>query len=437
MYCHRAIENGLAEMKRLKLPRIIWVAARPPVPPFDGANLKTYFGLTALASVAELDVVVFANRAEQGEVRRRFEQFWSDASIRLRVLEYGPKAAPVKALLQRRFRLGMTVERSDLRSVLNDMEWRSPERLIIFDDIIFAPLTEEYGSNAVLSPHDCISEMFLSHAVYSFSRREALKYRVQSHIARHYEESFYHLPLLTHLVTERDRILVQKINGQARCHVIPNADLPSLTAVRPESCNWDVLVWADLRIASAARGVQAFLEAWYQRGNRSATATMALAGRVPRREAERLLGKRLLASVDYTPLLEDESGTIRHAKVTVVPDFGGAGIKNRCLSILATGKCLACLYLQMEGVDKLCDRGAINASSMKELVRRITVALESQSYAQIAATGEAAYRRDFSESRIREMWITMVQRALAVRSIGSVAPASTPPSTRCFRGSCG
>jgi len=177
------------------------------------------------------------------------------------------------------------------------------------------------------------------------------------------------------------------------------------------------MVWGDLEIGSIARGAKEFLgaiaqdRAWLQNNK------VILVGRVSRTKAERIIGNDLLSVVKYSSFLEDDEGKLRHAKVTVVPDVGGAGTKNRSVNLLSSGKCLACLYPQMEGVDRACDRGAINASEIEELVERVKMSLQNHSYLHIGETGGAIYQQQYNLRVIRQLWYELVERALSIRAM--------------------
>ena len=123
-----------------------------------------------------------------------------------------------------------------------------------------------------------------------------------------------------------------------------------------------------------------------------------------------------MAQVDYASRLEDNTGQPRSARIMVVPDIGGAGIKNRVVNVVSSGLCLACLLPQMEGVELLADRGAINALDMRELVDRISIALDLGDYARIASTGQALYHAHYSLDSNRRLWRALIERALSVRN---------------------
>ena len=395
-------------------PTIIWVASRPPIPPFSGPTSKSLCGIDALTAATDMDVVTFVKKDDHAKVAYAFSSYWKDRQVRVHFVEPGQKAHPVEALVAKRFQSGITVERSALPAILERLEWNHPSRLLVFDDIVLAPFAKRYGANAILSPHDCMSEMFRSHSKLSPMGWMAIKHYMQYSIARYYEKSFYHLVLLVHVITHRDRVWLEKINPKARYQVVPNADLLNPGFSKTEQDTWDVMVWGDLRISSIARGTREFLQAIVQDPEWSNTNRVLVVGRVPSTQAYEIIGESL-ASVAYAAYLEDDNGKIRHAKITVIPDSGGAGIKNRCVNLLSSGKCLACLYPQMEGVDKECDRGAINAGSLADLAKKIVKALREGSYHQIGEMGQLIFQQEYSLESTQRLWIEMIERALAIR----------------------
>jgi len=406
---------GLQRVERA--PRIIWVASRPPIPPFSGATSKTLCGVDALSAWTDIDLITFVHKGMQAETQLRLQEYWQKRPIKFHLIEYGRKSNAVEAALSRRFQFGTMIEHSVLPPLLEELDWSNPSHLLVFDDIVLSPLMVRYGANAVLSPHDCISKMSYSHLRLSPVGLTAAKYYFQYVIARRYEKHFYHLPLLVHVITERDRIWLQQINPRARYQVVPNSDLLNPGFRKAEPSNWDVMVWGDLEIGSIARGAKEFLgaiaqdRAWLQNNK------VILVGRVSRTKAERIIGNDLLSVVKYSSFLEDDEGKLRHAKVTVVPDVGGAGTKNRSVNLLSSGKCLACLYPQMEGVDRACDRGAINASEIEELVERVKMSLQNHSYLHIGETGGAIYQQQYNLRVIRQLWYELVERALSIRAM--------------------
>lgn len=398
------------------LPKIIWVAARPPVPPFSGITGKTLCGLDALSAYTEVDLVTFVDRLFLERCKCALYEYWGDRPISFHILPKREIHAihSLYAITRRRFSSGLIFPAELLAAKLTELKWHSFDRLVIFDDIVLAPFGRQYGHNAILSPHDCMSRMFFSHfklQPFSFHKFRKL---LQFMIAREYEKKFYHHFLLVHVITQRDRVLLQQINPSARYHVVPNSDLLNPGLIRNWDSSWDILIWGDLSIPSCALGAREFLT-YAQKNHRVAGARKLLVGRVSAKEALRLLGQEIMTQITYSPQLEDETGYIRSAKIIVIPDLGGAGIKNRVVNVLSSGLCLACLISQMEGVEAIADRGAINAATMRELVAKIAWALETQEYKQIANRGQRLYQEYYSLESIRKLWRETLERALSVR----------------------
>jgi hypothetical protein len=401
--------------KRNGLEEIIWVASRAPIPPWSGALLTTLSGISAAASAGDVRVVAFADEAEREAVIARFQAYWADQPVRLDLLPYGPRAGIIKSLLRRKFQLGSMLETSALKSALQRYGWSQPSRLLVFDDINFAPLLTEFGSNAILSPHDCVSRMFWSHYRTVRFSRAAPKLYCQYLVASRYERDFYHLALLTHVVTQRDRIALESINPRARCHVVSYGEWAAVNAARTTEQVWDVLVWVDLGIPALAQNTRDLIElaqrdrAWWGR------LSVILVGRVSPSQAEHAIGAAAWKGIEYAPHLEDVDGRIRRAKIVLIPDTGGSGVKSRCLSVLAAGQCLACLYSQMEGLERVCDRGAINAFQPQELLNRIQCVLSDGTSAEIARVGASVFRDSASREVVQDGWLEMFDRAIAVR----------------------
>ena len=396
-------------MRNKSLPGILWVAARPPVPPFSGVTGKTLCGITALSSLTRVEVVSFVEERRREEVELRFQEYWEGRVASSHWVAYGPRKSSLQALLEWGFQFGTEMESSSLMELLDRLLRESPDRLLLFDDITLAPFLARYGENAIMSPHDCMSRMFSSHLQRRPLGWEAARLLLQSRIARRYEREYYHLALLTHVITQRDRIWLEEINPRARYEVVPNADLlnPGFSPSRPNG--WDLLVWGDLRVGSILRGTKTFLRE-LSRFSPGEGRTLVV-GRVTEAEARGRLGEDLLSGVTYAPLLEDREGRVQHAKITVVPDDGGAGIKNRCVNILSSGKCLACLYPQMEGVERASDLGALNAMDHRDLARKVRSVLADGSWEEIASRGQEIYAREYGAEANTQAWADMVRRA--------------------------
>jgi hypothetical protein len=405
------------ELSSEQFPRVVWVASRPPIPPFSGPTSKSLCGIDALARVSQVHVVTFAAESDRTRTASLFESFWGNRrSISCQILSYGPRTGALRSVLDRRFQFGSAIARSSLPTVLTELDWSNPACMLVFDDIVLAPFAPTYGRNAIVSPHDCMSEMFRSHYRLSPSSRDRVKYFLQYRIAKVYEQQFYHRALLVHVIADRDRIWLQQINPRARYHVVQNADLLNPGFTRTESDDWDVMIWGDLRIGSIARGAKEFLAAAAAIDTPWLLNTKVLVvGRVPEVQAQKILGPTLSALVRYSVHLEDTNGKLQQARITVVPDIGGAGIKNRCVNILASGRCLACLYEQMEGIEQVWDVGAINATDNSELVKKVRSVLDEGTYQRIGDAGKAIYEQHYSTSYIQDQWAMMVKRALAVR----------------------
>lgn len=404
-------------LPKAPLPRIIWVAARPPIPPFSGITSKTLCGLDALLSMTEVDLITFTEGTSTEQTLAEMQRYWGDRSIRIHALRLEPRANGLNALLSGQFQLTTEFNRNRLAAKLVELNWSERNSLVVFDDIVLAPLAQAYGTNAIISPHDCMSEMFRSHFrhLHPLSASRLRKY-IQYRTARQYEQRYYQSALLVHVITHRDRVWLEAINPLARYHVVPNADLLNPGLASDSNPVHDLLIWGDLTIAACAKGTREFL-----RQIRGAThlhgARIVLVGKVPGDTAERIIGRDSMELVEYSPRLENEAGRMHTAKIFVIPDIGGAGIKNRVVNVLSSGICLACLMPQMEGVDTVADRGAINAVTMSELVDRIIDALRTGKYKDIAEFGKTIYHGTYSIEANRRLWRDMIERAVSIRRV--------------------
>lgn len=404
----------MSKLAQKPWPTIIWVAAKPPIPPFSGPTLKALNGIRVLSSVTKVEVVSFESTHRLEEVTAACRAFWRGQPVTFHILAHGHRVGAVRAALARRFQSGTMVEGSRLRETLASLSWESLTSLVLFDDIVFAPLMHRYGRNALLSPHDCMSQMFWSHYRLSTSPQVALKLYLQYLIARHYEERFYHLPLLVHVVTNRDRVWLESINAGARYHVAPHADPGDLSWETTGVYSYDLLIWANLGIDAIARSVRRFLRIAEEDAEWMSKTRTILVGRVSAEEAKSILSDSL-SLIEYAPYLEDGEGRFRQARITLVPDLGGAGIKTRCSAVLASGGCLACLYPQMEGMELACDHGAINAATLEELLFKVKTSLREGSYTDIASRGRTILETDYGSHQVRKSWLDMIQRALVIR----------------------
>jgi hypothetical protein len=297
------------------------------------------------------------------------------------------------------------------------MEWHQSTCLVVFDDIIFAPNLIEFGSNAIISPHDCASRMFRSHLKAVGFSRFAFKLYFQYLVALRYERDYYHFALLTHLVTQRDRIALEAVNPRARCHVVSYGEWAAVKNGLLTEQVWDILIWVDLGIPALAKNTRDLIELaqhdpeWWSRQK------VILIGRVPLAKAEQAIGKAARRGIEYAPYLEDADGRNRQAKIVLIPDASGTGIKSRCLSVLAAGQCLACYYPQMEGLEKVCDRGAINALQPQELLNKLKFVLSNDTFGEIAQVGTSIFRKNYGREIVQQEWLEMFDRAVAVREM--------------------
>jgi hypothetical protein len=396
------------------LPRIIWVAAHPPIPPFSGSTSKTLCGLDALSSMTQIELVTFVDELSEDRISDTLLGYWGERDITPYFLNKRHAQKSAAALLQRRFQSSTTFDSGLLARQLTELDWYSKDCLVVFDDIALAHLVPIYGRNTIMSPHDCMSQMFYSHFQAERSLLLKTKKYIQYRLARYYEQNFYHSALLVHVIAQRDRVWLESINPQARYHVVPNADLLNPGLTRDADSLWDILIWGDLTIPACVKGTASFLEHCKDNPH-LASARKILVGKVPKEQATRFLGENVMLTVEYSARLEDETGHLRAAKVMVVPDIGGAGIKNRVVNIISSGLCLACLLPQMEGVERIADRGAINAVSMLELVERTEVALDNGRYVDIARVGQALYQEYYDLQSNRRLWGEMIERAIHIR----------------------
>lgn len=400
------------------LPKIIWVAAKPPIPPFFGAILKSVEAIKIISTVTSVDVITFVDKENSADISSEFKKYWGgrNYSVKLYPVNYSKTINSFQAIAIKRFKTSVPIENSNLSEILNKLNWNSTDRLLILDDIILAPLCSRYGVNAILSPHDCISEMNWSHFRHSTLNITTFKYYIRFLLARYYEKSFYHFALLVHVVTHRDRIKLEKINPKARYCVVPIGGFFGVKFDKAEKCSYDIMVWANLGISTLAKGVKDFLHILKHKPKFLKNIKIIVVGRTSFAMAEKILGKELLSLVEYSPYLEDNKDKLIKAKIILIPDVGGQGIKNRCLSVLSSGECLACLYPQMEGIEQVCDKGAINASSMEELVKKIDLVLKKKMYHQISKVGQSIFNRYYNLESIRELWLEVIERAVQIRN---------------------
>ena len=94
-------------MRNNPLPGILWVAARPPVPPFYGVTGKTLCGITALSSLTQVEVVSFVEGGEREEVKNRFQHYWGERVASSSWVAYGQR----QGMLRHRCRGNSSSER--------------------------------------------------------------------------------------------------------------------------------------------------------------------------------------------------------------------------------------------------------------------------------------------------------------------------------------
>jgi len=371
-------------------------------------------GIRALSTLTGVDVVTFYDdRGLRDKITAEFQLFWGDTPLNLHLVESGKKKHAVSALLAGRFESTTKVENSQLGNVLDSLGWDKHDRLMILDDIILAPLLEKYGKNSILSPHDCMSQLFKAHFLSS-TITDIRKY-VQYRLAQHYEKKYLHLALLTHVISHRDRVHLEKANPKARFHVISNADMLNPLARNELTAEFDVLIWGDLSVPTISAGVKKIIRFLEKDKECLKRLRIMMVGKLPLIRAKEILGYNFEGFLDYAQWLEDENGSKRTAKIYLIPDLGGAGMKNRCINLLAAGKCLACLYPQMEGIEKTCDRGSINAIEIEELLLKVKKVIASGSYQLIADTGKSIYEKEYSLGIITKQWREMIERTMSIK----------------------
>ena len=86
------------------------------------------------------------------------------------------------------------------------------------------------------------------------------------------------------------------------------------------------------------------------------------------------------------------------------------------MNILSSGKCLAYLYSQIEGIQKACDRGAINTASLTELTASVKKAHREETWLANTQTGQAIFEHEQSANAKQQLWVNMDERAMAIRA---------------------
>lgn len=310
---------------------------------------------------------------------------------------------------------------SNLPKIMDALSWREPSNMVVLDDILLAPFARQYGSNAIMSPHDCMSSMFRRHSSHATWGPMRLRLQLRAILSERYESHYYDKALLVHVISHRDRVLLERINPRARYHVVPNDDMLNPGFRLDQHANWDVMLWGSLDVTTIAQGVRQFLQTTEQNAPWWRDRRVLLVGKLPFKAAQSLLGMKFPDYVTYSERLEDNQGNLHAARITVVPDVQGAGMKNRCVNVAGTGRCLACLYSQMEGIDALCDIGAVNANSMPVLVQLVRQALETGEDRSIAARAAELFEEKYAHRIIQAEWIRMIQRAIILRKNHQIA----------------
>lgn len=379
--------------------------------PYSGGTLKAYWALRALSAVTPTRLVTFAPAESAPTIRERLCALWSAEGIRPHVLVRPPLPSALSAMTQGRFQTGLAIERSGIAAWLAQQLAADPVSLILFDDIVFAPLLDRYDERALIAPHDCISYMLATHARSALPRPAALRIGIQSRIARSYERRWYHKALVTQAVTPLEKQRLAKVNPLARFEVASFRHDPGPISLPPDRFDADLLIWADLGVPSIAEGARRFLTAYLSRARHQASARPLLVGRIPVDRARRLLGAAAMKAVRYDERREDPQGALRHGKITVLPDVRGAGLKSRALSVLSSGSCLACCSDQMAGLEWAADIGAINAASPEGLAAALVARLDCGGWEAIASRGAELYAVNMSEEAVARQWVTLVRRA--------------------------
>jgi polysaccharide biosynthesis protein PslH len=383
---------------------VVW--NRLPFPLDDGAKIRTYHTIRALAAAAETTVAVFHPGEDEALAQLR-----ADLGSAVEVLTVPPPRAYTSVQLL----LGLLTPRpvnvwshrsTALRTLLSSLARQRRFEIAVVEHAVMYPYLSLFPrtTRRVVDMHNVDSVLLRRSAS---TLRGALRRRYALVTARkleRYERWMFADADLTWVCSEPERELVARIAPGARVAVVPNGVNGALlrsspgVPVNPQRLmfcglmnyhpNVDAILYFAKEILPELKRSDPGIELW-------------VVGRSPAPEILRLASRE--PALHVTGRVDDVSALLATAAAVVVPLRVGGGTRLKILEALAMGKPVVTTSVGMEGLELAAGRDLVvadNAAAFADAVLRLL--RDPTEASRMAERGRATVERRYLWRQIEE-----------------------------------
>lgn len=372
--------------------KLIWVAAFPLIPGYSATSAKSCGILLGLSGRFDITVLVNAGSYGEEDCRSELEPFWGKSPpVSLRVIGSRPElwrlSGPMRLKFLNEAVLNLARIRAEIRHLAGDTQ--TP---VVLDDAVLSRMLGTISQPVLHSPHDCLSRLYWSEVVNAESFRTRLQFFYRYLVVSIYERRMYHLARSVHLVNSDDAALLMARNSRVKVFLCPIASLLPYAARLDESHrDIELLIWGNFASGpvwqGAIRAIEALKHCKWRKRN------VVVLGRA----ASRLPS----APVQVIERVENLVGFLRRVRVCVLPDYDGAGIKNRALDALSQGACLVGIRSQLGGLPTPLTY-CVATETIEGAIDAAMAALDDGSYRVLGAAGLAVFREQLTPTAIAD-----------------------------------
>jgi polysaccharide biosynthesis protein PslH len=360
--------------------RILNITNLIPYPPVSGAPLRSYSVLRRVARDHEVYLAAFSGSGQDGEAVSRLREFCREVvAVKQRSLKEA--LHPGKALSAI-----LRGEPPELRLAFSDELAGAIRRLT--DRIDFDVVQIEHGSmgmylealpprlqkRAVWLLHDIDFDKFLR--IAQIEPRITTKLRARAHAAmmRRWQPGFAGRFGLCVTMSEADRELLLKANGNLRVEVAPNGvDTEKYRPLPDQSQGSEILFIGNMSYQPNVDAVNYFCRDVFS-GIRQAVADAKLwiVGINPGDDVRKLEG----ACVSVTGSVPDVVPYYQRSKVCVVPIRAGSGTRLKILEAMALGRAVVSTSIGCEGLGAVDGKHILVADDSKRFAEQVVRLLQ-------------------------------------------------------------
>jgi glycosyltransferase involved in cell wall biosynthesis len=398
--------------------RILYLATWFPYPLSQGAKIRSYYLLQALAERHEVGLISFEDEPIQPEWLAHLGSLCS----RVEVVRINPFRAggsqSIREWISARPRIALTSYSSEMMAAVQrcTLEWK-PDR-IIAQTFITAPYALQPGIPAILDVDNVMSGMLYEELLIAPSPILKARRWLAWLKMRNYESGLYRRFDRCLLISERDEAKIRTFipfNG-GQTEVIPNGvdimrNLPGLAQPQPAT----LIYSGAMTYGANYDAVRYFLDAILPIiAEHIPNVTVRISGKY---QGVDLAGLKLNQRVILTGFVEDIRPVISSSWGAIVPLRIGGGSRLKILEAMALGTPVISTPKGVEGIDAIPDRHILIGSDADEFARQTVRLINDPNLRRTLAENAAKFVRSrYNWAKIGEKFVQKIEARGPVRT---------------------